>query len=188
MSKLFCAVAVTTAGVAGSASAHVVLDSIDLFFGFGTGMNVDSAVMGFGMIADQNPNNPANRLFAVDQVMIGAGDVGTTWVASGDTAAAIKAHFADDDLVDGLGFFAYESEVSGRVMEGDWGDSLDIDLVGRLMDEMHVTLLMWQPVPGNLPNTTDLLFRVRYEFVAIPAPGGVVALGAAGLLGVRRRR
>lgn len=189
--NLLCAMALTSAGIAAPANAEVVLGSVGLFFGFAAETTEQSLMMGFGMIADRDYSNPAKRLFALDQTVVGVDDVGTTWVASGDTAAAIRAQFADDDLIDGLGFYAYlgVNDISGRVEEGDFGGDLDIDLIGQQMDEMRVTLLMWDASPHSQPGWTSFLFRIQYEFVStIPAPGAGVMFGAVGLLAMRRRR
>ena len=192
--RVWCSVAaaVAAAGCVVPASGQVVLGSVDLFWGFAAETTEPSLLMGFGVIADNETSLPEYRLFAVDQVLISAADVGTTWTAPADVTAQIRAHLGDDDLDDALGFYAYlggDMGIAGRVMEGDLLNDLDMGLISQQADELRVTLLMWNPQPASQPGWTSFLFRVRYEFVStVPAPGAGALLGAAGVLAARRRR
>lgn len=190
--KLLGAATIAAASLTASASADVVLGSVELFFGFSSETTDPGIVLGLGLIVDGNSLDPANRLFVMDQVYVTSADVGTTWKGDGDLVEAIRGQLSDDDLADGLGFYAYlgQSDISGFVEEEFLGDDLDFELIVANMDEMHVTLTMYTHQEKAYPGWSDYFFRVRYDFVqrSVPAPGALALLGVAGLMGKRRRR
>jgi hypothetical protein len=143
----------------------------------------------FGVFAASNPNPPYNYYSSVD--LSGATAIEFNVTAYSGVATTWYLYVSDADGGQSGGTLTVSSAGKKSFSTADWGPYVDLSkVVGVELQAYSAVLPSTDPLRtnSNWYGTFSYTFDGMNAVGVVPAPGALALLGAAGLVGARRRR